>query len=373
MPPSTTTLWKLEKHTLGKHGVLKEYLAAWLPIILSRFDRARFIDAFAGPGEYLKGEEGSPLIVLNALRTHKAQPMMKGSLECVFIEKEPKQFAHLRDLIRQREADERLPVGCDMKFRNDKFHQCVSELVADTAHAVVPTFVMVDPFGVSDTPMASIAQLMQQKSTEIYISVMMDHINRLAAAKEFTGPLDDLYGCRDWRTGLDLQGKSRREFFCTLYEKQLKTMGNARYVLKFDLKGKRGRVEYSIFFASNHNLGCDTMKKAMWKVDQTGAYQFRGQLANQSGFAFGTDLTLLKNDLCRRFGFETPVRVKDIESFMKSDRTLFHTGQYKKALKEMEEKGSLCVTESSRKRKGYFPCDTILKFQKEPAEPPRLV
>ncbi len=353
--------------------VLEKYLEAWLPIVLSSFGRARFIDAFAGPGEYSGDEEGSPLIALNAFARHKAQPKMKGLLECVFIEKEPKRFAHLRDLIRQRESNGRIPAGCDVKFRNDEFHRCVSELVADTAHTVVPTFVMVDPFGVSDTPMKSIAQLMQQESTEVYISVMMEHINRLAATDEFANPLDGLYGCRDWRSGLNLQGAARREFFCKLYERQLRNAENAKYVLKFDLKGKRGTVVYSVFFASNHGLGCDRMKQAMWRVDRTGAYQFRGQLVNQPEFAFDEDLTLLQKALRERFGMETPVQVQDIERFMMSDGTLFHTGHYKSVLREMEKEGFLHVTRSSRSSRGRFPVDTILEFLEKPAGQPRLL
>lgn len=52
MPPKTT-LWPLEPHTVGKHEVLRNYLKAWLPIMLSSNDRVLFIDAFAGPGRYL--------------------------------------------------------------------------------------------------------------------------------------------------------------------------------------------------------------------------------------------------------------------------------------------------------------------------------
>ena len=36
MPPKTT-LWPLDDHTLGKHMVLRAYMVAWLPIILSTF------------------------------------------------------------------------------------------------------------------------------------------------------------------------------------------------------------------------------------------------------------------------------------------------------------------------------------------------
>ena len=72
MPPKTT-IWKLEPHTLGKHLVLRAYLDAWLPILGRGRKRILFIDGFAGPGEYIDGEEGSPLIALNSLSEHQSK------------------------------------------------------------------------------------------------------------------------------------------------------------------------------------------------------------------------------------------------------------------------------------------------------------
>ena len=48
-----------------KHLILQGYLEAWYPK-LKFARRLVFIDGFAGPGEYLGGEKGSPLIALDA-------------------------------------------------------------------------------------------------------------------------------------------------------------------------------------------------------------------------------------------------------------------------------------------------------------------
>ena len=197
------------------------------------------------------------------------------------------------------------------------------------------------------------------------MSVMMEHINRLAATKEFAIHLDGLYGCEDWRDGLGYRGDKRRKFFCDLYETQLRNAGNAKFVLKFDLKRNRGGVVYSIFFASSHALGCDKMKQAMWQIDQTGTYQFRGQLADQMEFEFGQDLEPLKEILLDWFGKERSLKVEQIEEFMMSDRTLYHSGQYKRVLKELEQDGALQVKESPGRRKGSFPPGTILQFMEQ--------
>ena len=77
MPPEST-LWDLDPHTIGKHLVLKNYMNAWLPIMSRWNGRVLFIDAFAGPGEYSKGELGSPIIALRALIEHSARQQMRN-------------------------------------------------------------------------------------------------------------------------------------------------------------------------------------------------------------------------------------------------------------------------------------------------------
>ena len=106
MPPKTT-LWPLDDHTLGKHMVLRAYMDAWLPIILSTFERAMFVDAFAGPGEYENAELGSPVIALNALAEHSSQSMMTGQMDYVFIEERADRFTHLKE----RELSRMLPIA----------------------------------------------------------------------------------------------------------------------------------------------------------------------------------------------------------------------------------------------------------------------
>ena len=64
------TVWDLEPHTAKKHEILRRYFDAWLPIMASWNGRVVYIDGFAGPGKYSKGEDGSPIVVLKAARDH---------------------------------------------------------------------------------------------------------------------------------------------------------------------------------------------------------------------------------------------------------------------------------------------------------------
>ena len=74
------TLWHLERHTKAKHEILRRYLQAWFPIMGRWNGRILYIDGFAGPGEYLEGEPGSPVIAINTAIEHG----LKLNTELVF-------------------------------------------------------------------------------------------------------------------------------------------------------------------------------------------------------------------------------------------------------------------------------------------------
>ena len=72
MAAPTTTIWDLESHSRAKHEILKRYLQAWVPILgQSSYSELLYIDGFAGPGRYSKGEDGSPIIALRAALEQK--------------------------------------------------------------------------------------------------------------------------------------------------------------------------------------------------------------------------------------------------------------------------------------------------------------
>ena len=55
-------MWRLDRHTLAKHEILRPYLRAWFPIMSKYNGRLVFFDGSAGPGSYEKEEPGSPLM-----------------------------------------------------------------------------------------------------------------------------------------------------------------------------------------------------------------------------------------------------------------------------------------------------------------------
>ena len=366
MPPKPT-LWPLDDHTRGKHMVLREYMDAWLPIILSKFNKAMFVDAFAGPGEYENGELGSPVIALNALAEHSSQRMMTGQIDYVFIEERSDRFEYLEKIIDHQRARGSVPDICQITMLNDTFAHVLPTLLKEISSERMPTFVMIDPFGVSGIGMKHIRHLMAYPSVEVYVSFMYEFINRFKEEDTFGIPLDDLFDCQDWRQGIDMsESRARKKFFYELYRSQLKLAG-ARYVLDFELY-ERNQLKYALFFGTKSDQGCDKMKRAMWKVAPLGGYTFRSDNLGQLSFASKVvDFSELERALIAEFGMNQPTTIEAIEEFMCSDRILFHSGHLKGCLADMERADALIVDQSPRKRRAGFPPGTRLHFVEPPS------
>jgi three-Cys-motif partner protein len=357
-------LWEMDPHTKGKHLVLRSYLDAWLPILGSWNKRILFIDGFAGPGEYVGGEEGSPLIALRAFVDHSDRQNVKGEVGFIFIEDRPDRAKHLDGLIKSWQA--KLPAQSWTRVINGKFDATMAGLLDDLDEQnkrLAPTFLMIDPFGVSGTPMNVIARVLKNAQSEVYISLMYESINRHCTAPEFESHLDALFGSPGWRDCVAVQESSvRRECFYALYEKQLRAAG-ARYVVHFDLC-EGNRLIYSIFFATHHPKGCDVMKRAIWKVAPSGQFEFRGTRSRQLTLRLDNpDYGPLKQALRERFVGKGWVPIEAVIAFVQSDQTDYHSGQLKRnALAPLEKQGAVEVDGSTRTRKWTFPDGCVMRF-----------
>jgi len=344
--------------------VLRNYLNAWLPILGMTHDRIVFIDGFAGPGEYAGGEPGSPIIALRALKEHVAKARFSAEVKFVFVELEPDRAQHLTRLVEAEKKD--LPGNCDALVVQGRFDATITTLLDDLESkmkTLAPSFLMVDPFGVSDTPMSIIQRVLRHLKSEVYISFMYEAINRFKNTPEFAPHLDALFGCPDWRQGMDIADPERKkDFYYSLYRNQLKQAG-ANQVLHFELY-QGGRLVYAIFFGTKHLLGCDRMKQAIWKVAPFGDHAFRGTRTAQLGLDLeAVDPAALGNEIAAAFKRGEWIRVEDAKGFAQSDLTDYHSGHLKKALAHLETSGRMDIKPGSRKKARTFPDGTRFRLK----------
>lgn len=360
MPPRDT-IWAMDEHTRGKHLVLRYYLDAWMPILGQTGSRILFIDGFAGPGKYLGGEDGSPIIALRAFHEHPARARMRAEVVFLFIEQDQARADHLRRLIEGAfppAPRTRIHVEC-ADF--EPTLRSVVEQVEGEGDRLAPSFVMVDPFGVKGFSMELLGRILGHPRSELYVTFMWDAIERFLGAPEFADHLTAIYGVDSWMEALALTDTpSRKRFLFDLYKSRLREAG-ATDVLHFELY-RGGNLVYAIFFATQHRLGANRMKQAIWRVAPFGDFTFRGLGRDQLSLELAVTDTMPFRQHLRDFAGDRWTTIEDLEDFAMSDATPFHSSHLKqKTLVPMEREGLIEVRRPEGRR--GFVEGTVIRFR----------
>ena len=361
MAAPMTTIWSMDDHTRAKHEILRRYLQAWLPIMTNRNEHVVIIDGFAGPGEYIGGESGSPLIAVDTFLNHTYAQIREKKVTFLFIEEDARRCEYLERLLEIRKQEHLFPQQATYQVIQSTFDETMTGLLTSLEEQglrIAPTFAFIDPFGYSDTPMTIISRLMRYYGCEVLITFMYEEINRFLTADYRTKEqqYDTLFGTQAWRqiatTSTDNKDRMRR--LHDLYRDQLRTVGGAKYVRSFRMLNKHNTTDYFLFFGTNHPSGLRAMKDAMWAVDQSGTYQFSDFTDQKQLLLFQPepDYSLLKRMLLTRFEGET-VSIEEIDSFVLEETPFRVTGYKEKVLVPMEDASEIKIIASGMKRRRH--------------------
>jgi len=363
-------IWSMERHTQAKHEILRRYLGAWLPILINHCKSTRIVDGFAGPGEYEGGQIGSPLIVLQTLLDHPDKGVQtaihKGTVEIIFIEQDQQRSDHLRELLAKLalKTTQLQPSIITGTFTTE-MEQLLLKMERQRARNMpVPTFVFIDPFGYSHTPMHIIARIMQQPMCEVLVNFMAEEINRFLAVDYRTKEqhYDLLFGTDEWRqiARQDVTPAERRRLQHDLYQRQLRDVAGAKYVRSFRMCNKRNATDYFLFFCTNNIKGLMEMKRAMWKVDPSGDFEFsdfsnpyQPLLLNEPNYAD------LQARLISHFKGQT-VTVGEIEYYVQVDTP--YLSCKKEGLKPLEQAAKIRAVDPFSRRNGKSFSDDRLQI-----------
>lgn len=356
-----TTTWKLKPHTRAKHLILKSYLNAWLPILTSWNKRVIYIDGFAGPGEYIGGEDGSPIIAIKSVMNHKIK--FKSEIVMIFIEAVPKRCKFLENKISSINLPLNLKVQCVCK----KFSEALTEIfkyLDEQKERIAPSFIFIDPFGFKGIPFYIIKRIMENSKCEVFITFMYDDINRFMKNENLWRILDETFGTKEWKSALDIKIPLKRiNLLYSIYRKQLEKV--AKYIIAFKIIDKTNRLDYFLFFGTNHVEGLKAMKHAMWRADPTGNFQFSDYTYYpDQGFLIEPEpsFNILKTTLLKEFKGRT-VTVKNLEDFIIL-KTPFLKTHYRRVLIPLQDTNppQIEVITDERRRKNWFKTYYKIKF-----------
>lgn len=306
------TLWSREPHTAAKHQVLRAYLDGWLGVMASlalRFalsggkrPRILLLDGFAGPGRYADGEEGSPLIMLDALINHSSFARWGAiDFKLLFIEHDEVRANHLRAEVA---ALDRPPPNVTPRVEHGEFESVFDPMVAPFLRAGIPTFAFIDPFGYSKSSMSVTGRLLEFPRCEVLYFLPMSFIHRFVGRTGQEPALDSLFGSPRWREAISLEGEARTAFLLDLFESQLEEREGVEYVRSFELRTLDGN-DYRLVFGLGNTKGLELAKDAMWKVDPVGGMTYRAETESGQEVLFDkldVDTRPLLAELRAKFG-----------------------------------------------------------------------
>ncbi len=362
MPAPTETLWEMEPHTAAKHAILRRYLGAWFGIMGGKNPRVIYLDGFCGPGRYKKGEEGSPIIALKLAIDHNQQNRI-NNCTFLFVDENKDRIDHLKS-----ELDKIATPNNFIIFPiQNQFEDTLTELLDNMdakGERMAPTFAFIDPFGFKGAPFRLVERLLNNPKTEVFINIMADSINR------FTEHPDDqvkkhiveLFGTKKVLEVINFCG-NRVKNFKNLYQEQLEKC--AKFVRYFEMRDRKNRIIYYLFFASNNALGHIKIKEAFWKVDQSSGFYFSDATNPNQPVLFKDDPSQELAVLLTKEFQGKRKSVYEIRQYVE-DKTPYLATHMKKAMCNLENKDELSVEplklNGSKRRRNSFPDDVIVTF-----------
>src|SRR5260370_33762225 len=243
------TIWPLEPHTRAKHEILRRYLQAWMVILSQgRFPEILYIDGFAGPGEYIGCEAGSPIIAPDTALSYR--PPLLAKVHFLFVEKDPDRADHLRQQFALRTIPGNFNVIIDGGTTFEaSFNSRYSQFVR--GGRLMPTFAFIDPFGWTGAPFDLVKKILANPSCEVFVNFMYEEINRFIGHPDQVDNFNSFFGTDAWRRCVEeTQPRTRNRCLHDLYMRQLGGTAENVMVRSFEMSNSRDVTDYYLFYAT---------------------------------------------------------------------------------------------------------------------------
>jgi three-Cys-motif partner protein len=336
-----TTIWKRDPHTEAKHHVLGRYYDAWYPIMLNHWPQLTVFEGYAGPGEYLNGEEGSPIIALGRLLGRPEVNPAEKPVRYIFVEARDDRLEHLRSVVAASFPN--LPSHVTIDFVPGSCEAVWDTALANAEAWGQPIFANLDPFG-PGVPYTLVQRLGRNPGSEVLVTFASDWLRRFASLEDVDDG-DRQFGSREWRKVTALDSAAEKELFLlSAYRETLKRAGFGLSA-PFKLSDEGGR-SFFLIFGTGHRRGLEVMKEAMWRTDPVGGIRFRDPSDPDQGILdFGVpepDLTPLVHRLRALLTAQAPqeLTVEELRDFALF-KTAFRAPHATTAVRRMLHAGEL--------------------------------
>jgi len=285
MAQPANTLWNSEPRTLLKHQVYRQYLRCWMGKICQRFPASAIVDAFAGPGAYRDGPDGSPVVIAQTFLEHSGLQRF-NQLRLICQEKRSDRrdelATRLAVLPKVRRLDILVPPAGELQ---DRF--AVLRSAAHGSDRRTPVLWILDPFDYSSVPFDLVRACLASPRDEVLVTWFAEEIYRFCGDSSKEQAIDRHFGAPDWRQAQEVVGEARRkEALLAIYQQSLRSLGEV-HTGAFSIASKNETARYALVFATHSDAGMECFNSMKWRMDPSRGHHVSEKRSLEQSDLFG--------------------------------------------------------------------------------------
>lgn len=257
------------EHSRAKVDLLKLYLVRYLNILslAPYFRTIRLYDLFCGEGLYPNGRKGSPLVILDAIKSClkvNERSTNPSRYTFHFNDMDQAKVEKVRLAVEQEKYD--FPSGLvNVTSSIQGYGQVSGTVVHEIAKSQnTRAFVFIDPYGYKDVSVNDIHTFLDTGKAEVLLFLPISHMYRFSE-RATPDPLDR------WLSDLvpttDRMFRNEQDFMAKFKAGFERLLGAGTYVEPFTIEKDAGTV-YALFFFTRNELGMEKMLDVKWRIDK---------------------------------------------------------------------------------------------------------
>ena len=250
------------QETITKLDIFEEYLRAWLPVFVQSpwYKEINICDFFAGEGNDLKGNQGSPLRILKVIHEYKDSIIMKGmKINILLNELNRKKFESMKQVVDKELSKIDMDKVLSVEFRNSEFQQLFKE--KSNKIKDMPNLLFLDQYGIKEITDNVFFILESFKKTDFLFFIATSYLNRFLETKEVQTYFPDL----------NIKKIKKSKYFdlhrliIDYYRKKLPELSKTKL---YPFTIKKLQNIYGLIFGSKNVLGIEKFLQIAWKENR---------------------------------------------------------------------------------------------------------
>ena len=265
-----------DEETKLKLQIIRLYFREWIPVFLAKRPRAFqsvFVaDLFSGKGQDAKGEEGSPLIILDEFRKFFAssENVWNGTKSyLLFNDYNPKTYEELRENLKRKGED--CAQGCKLFAQNVKhrvenrpFQEVFKEYARTLKSPSTACFLLLDQYGFKEVTVELLKEIAKFPAVDLIFFVSSSAVFRFAReSSKIKGTKTNYIPVKPSEVE-ELDSSQVHRYVCRTFSQEINEPNY--HFAPFSLKSQNGNIN-GVIFGTKNLLGLQKFLDVAWKLD----------------------------------------------------------------------------------------------------------